>query len=171
MRFIDEKGRLFGRISVIDVLVIVVLLSAASYFVYARFVKNLREDISSREQPIEFTVAVMGIRPGTAEAIQNGARMFEFKTGAYVGTVKEVRTEPAQIWTIHEDGRWLLAKSQDRVDAYVTIAGTARVGENVITVNGVEVRVGSTIGLQSKFVVFTGNVVSMKLLPGGSPQQ
>jgi len=168
LRFLDEKGRVFGRISIVDILIVAILLGTAGWFAYAMFGKNLRADVAARERPIEITVVVMGIRPTTAEAIRNSTKMFEFKTGAYIGNVVGVRTEPADIWFITSDGRWVRSKANDRVDAYVTIRGNARFGEDVITMNGVEVRVGTSIGLKSKMAVFMGHIMTMNLEVGGT---
>lgn len=168
MRLIDEKGRLFGKVNIVDLAVILVLVLAVGWFAYAKFGRNLKSEVSSREQPVEFTVVVNAVRPTTVDAMRKGGAVFEFKTGAGVGTIKDVRSEPADVWVLHEDGRWLREKTSDRVDAYVTVTGTARVSDNVVTVNGVEARVGTSIGLQSKWVVFTGNIVTLNLLEGGS---
>ena len=37
---LDEKGRLFGKISIIDLLVIVVIVGAVAWFGYSMFGKN-----------------------------------------------------------------------------------------------------------------------------------
>lgn len=169
MRLLDEKGRIFGKVSIIDVLIVVILLGVAGWFGYAMFGKNLHKDVAERERTIEITVVTTGIRPTTAEAIKKSTRMFEFKTGAYIGDLVGVRIEPAEVWTVSADGRLLRMKTEDRVDAYVTIRGQARIGEDVIIMNGVEVRVGTSIGLKSKMAVFTGYITDMNLEAGGTP--
>lgn len=166
MRFLDEKGRIFGRVNLIDLLVVVAVVVFAAWLAYAKFGKDLRADVSRREQPIEITVVAANVRPTTAEAIRNSKDVFEFKTGARVGEVVGVETQPADIWFIGGDGRWVRTKADDRVDAYVTIRGNARLSEDVITMNGVEVRVGTSIGLKSKLAVFTGYIVKMNLETG-----
>lgn len=170
MRFLDEKGRVFGKISIIDLVIVLVVVIAGGWFAYAKFGRDLQQEVAAREQPVEFTVVVNAIRPTTVDAIKKGGKVFEFKTGVGVGTIKEVKSEPADtdIWTINEDGRWLRTKAPDRLYAYVTVTAIARVGENVITVNGVEVRVGTSIGLQSKWAVFTGYIMTVELLEGGT---
>ena len=168
MRFMDEKGRIFGKISVVDLVVVLVVVVAGSWFAYAKFGRNLQTEVASREQPVEFTVVVAAIRPTTADAIKKGGKLFEFKTGVAVGTIRDVKTEPADVWTINEDGRQLRTRTTDRVDAYVTVTAIARVAENVITVNGVEVRVGTSIGLQSKWAVFSGYIMTLALQDGGT---
>ncbi len=168
MRFLDDKGRIFGKISIIDFLVIVVLVAAAVWFGYSMFGKNLQSDVAERQQETEIIVVITGIRTTTAEAISKGGKIFEFKTGACIGEIVEVQTEPAGIWLVEGDGRWVKTESRDRVDAFVKIRGTVRIGENVITMNGVEIRVGGSLNLKTKFAAFQGYVMIMDLELGGN---
>lgn len=166
MRFLDERGRVFGKISIVDFLIILVLIAGAAWFAYAKFGRDLGAEIAAREEPARYTIIVPTIRPTTAEALAKGGKVFEFKTGAEIGTIKDVRVEPADIWSLQPDGRYLQAKTQDRVDAYVTVEAKARVGENTITVNGVEVRVGTSIGVTTKWAQVNGHILTLELLGG-----
>lgn len=169
MRILDEKGRIFGKINIIDLVVIIVLVAAAVWFGYSMLGKNLQQDVTERQQETEITVVTSGIRVTTAEAIAKGGKAFEFKTGAHIGEIVDVKTEPARVWLVQGNGKWVQTESEDRVDAFVTIRGTARIGENVITMNGVEIRVGGSIGLKTKFAAFESHVMLMDLDLGGTP--
>lgn len=170
MRLLDDKGRLFGKLSVIDLLMLLVVVALAVWFGYSMFGRNLRQDVSQRQEETEIVVVVSGIRPTTAEAIAKGGKVFEFKTGAQVGEIVKVATEPAKIWLVEGDGKWVQIESPDRVDAFVTIRGVARIGEDVITMNGVEIRVGGSLSLKTKWAVFQGHVMLMDLNLGGTSQ-
>src|SRR5690606_19921070 len=66
VRVLDDKGRIFGKLSIIDLLIIVVLVSLAGWFGYAMLRRNLRQDVAQRQQETEIVVVVSGIRPTTA---------------------------------------------------------------------------------------------------------
>ncbi len=166
MRFLDEKGRVFGKVSIVDLTIVLVLILALAWFAYAKFGRDLGQEIAAREQPVRYVIVISGIRPTTGDALKKGGLVSEFKTGAAIGTIADVEVEPGDIWTMHDDGRWLRTKTQDRVDAYVAVDATARVGDNVITVNGVEVRVGTSIGVTTKWVQVNGNIMTLELLGG-----
>ncbi len=163
MKFVDEKGRIFGKVSIIDFSVIIILVLAVVWFGYSMLVKNLKNDVEARQEETEFVVVTSNIRNRTAEAIAKSDKIFEFKTGACIGEVVGVTTEPAYIWLVEGDGRWSQTQANDRVDAYVTIKGVARIGDNVITVSGVEIRVGGGLSLQTKYSAFQGFVTDMDL--------
>jgi hypothetical protein len=170
LRLLDDRGRVFGKFSIIDLFVVLLLVAGAVWFGYSMFGKNLKADVAERQHETEFTVVTSNIRPSTAEAIARGGKIFEFKTGACLGEVVSVTTEPAKVWLVEGDGKWVQTELQDRVDAYVTIKGTARVSENVITVSGVEIRVGGSLSLQTKLSAFQGHVMTMDLDLGSVTQ-
>lgn len=167
MRFLDEKGRIFGKVSIIDLALVLVVVLAGAWFGYARFGRDLGAEIAAREQPIEIVVIINGVRPTTAEAFRNSTTVSEFKTGAVIGTVKSVETVPATYWYVDEAGRLIKSVTDERVDALVTIAGNARFGENSITMNGVEVRVGLSLGIHTKYAQANGYILTMNLGPEG----
>lgn len=166
VRLLDERGRIFGKVNIVDLLTVLVLIAAGVWFAYAKFGRDLQTEMAAREQPIEYCIVVMGVRPTTADALKKGGKAFEFKTGAEIGTIKEVKVEPADVWTVSDKGTWIRTQTDDRVDAFVYLEATARVGENVITVNGVEIRVGTSIGFTTKWAQVNGNIMTMNL-PGG----
>lgn len=168
MKLWDEKGRIFGKISVVDFAIIFLFILAAGWFSYSRFAVNLRGQIEERTVPCEITVLVPAVRRPTVEAIRKSQAMFEFKTNAYVGTVSSVREEAADVWFLNNDGRWVMTPAPDRSDVYVTLKADARVSENVITVNGVEVRVGQSVNLKSKWVAVSGFIYAVEFPEGGA---
>ena len=71
MKIIDRNGRLFGKISVIDLLVIAVVAVMA----VALYVKTNQKEITStttRNTPITFQILVRGVRSYVADAVAVG---------------------------------------------------------------------------------------------------
>lgn len=168
MKLLDDKGRLFGRISVVDFSVVLLLVVALGWFAYSRFVVNLRRNLEEKTVPCEVTVLVPAVRSPTVEALRKSEAMFEFKTNAYVGTVSSVREEPAKVWFLNNDGRWVETVTSDRSDVYVVLKASVRVSDNVITANGVELRVGQSINLKSKWVSVSGYIYWLEFPEGGA---
>lgn len=166
MGFIDEKGRLFGKFSIVDLAVVLVLVTAVGWFAYAKFGRDLGQEIAAREEPCRYTIVIATIRPTTADALKKGGKVYEFKTGSEIGTIRNVTTEPSEVWSIQNDGSWFKSTPGDRVDAYIEVDATARVGDNIITVNGVETRVGTSLGITTKWAQVNGNILEFELLGG-----
>lgn len=166
MRFLDEKGRLFGKISIIDFIVIVVVIVGVAWFGYARFGRNLGAEIEARQEPVRYAIVIPAIRPTTADALEKGGKVFEFKTGTEIGTIRGVSTAPAEVYTLNQDGTLFKSVTEERVDTIIEIDATATVGDNVITVNGVEVRVGTSIGVTTKWAQVSGYIMTLDILEG-----
>lgn len=164
---LDKRGRFLGRFSIIDMLLVLIVLVVAVRFGYARFGARLQQSISEREQVIEVTFIVPAIRDTTVDALRQSKAMFEFKTGGYIGDVVKVTAEPADVLFLSGEGVWSQMKSPNRFDALVTVRGKARMGENVITMGGVEIRVGATVGLKSKWVACNSNVLTINTQVAG----
>ena len=163
---LDKKGRIFGKISIVDLVIVLVLIGGGIWFAYARFGRDIGSEIAAREVPVEYTIIVAGVRPTTAEALQKGGKVFEFKTGAQIGTIKRVTTEPGDVWSMAMDGKW--TRVEGKVDAIVTVTATAREGEDLITINGVEARVGTSLGFTTKWAQVNGYILTLDLLPGAA---
>jgi len=155
------KGGLLRRISIVDVVIVLIVVAVGARLAYAQLGARLGRSIAERERTIEVTFLVPAVRPTTVDAIRRSKALFEFKTGAYVGDVVRVETEPADVLFLLAEGVWAQVPSPNRVNALVTVRGKARIGENVITMGGVEIRVGASIGLKSKWVAFQSNVLSI----------
>ena len=56
MKLLDEKDRLFGKISIIDLIVIVAIVALVVWFGYSMFGKNLRTNVAQREEETEFVL-------------------------------------------------------------------------------------------------------------------
>lgn len=95
MKIIDKNGRLFGRISVIDVLVLLV----AAVMAVALYIKNTQRDITSTSRgndEIVFQVMVPGIRTYVADAVQVDDLLFENATdsGGALGRITDIEVLP-----------------------------------------------------------------------------
>ena len=94
MNFIDRNGRLFGKISVIDVLVIGVVLVMAA----ALFFKNnqAHTGMSVTEQDITFQVRARGVDDYVAAAILVGDSLYDqsySSGGRALGQITDIQVE------------------------------------------------------------------------------
>ena len=66
---IDEKGRLFGKINIVDLIVILVIVIAA-VVVGMKFLGGSGSAINPTKTPVRYTVLVEGVGPEVYENIQ-----------------------------------------------------------------------------------------------------
>ena len=69
MKFIDEKGRLFGRLSIIDLLVLILIIGAA-VFVGTKLANRGGGTTVDNSTRLEFTVLSTEVDPATYEVVK-----------------------------------------------------------------------------------------------------
>jgi hypothetical protein len=119
-RIIDERGRLFGIISVIDVAVLlaVVILAIAAFTKF-----NVYENPLTSESMVDvlYTIKIPAIRHSNASLMRVGDKVFSTETGANIGTIVAVEIKDAEEIEVLVDGSYVVARVYERYDVYLTI--------------------------------------------------
>lgn len=158
MSLIDKKGRLFGLINVIDLLVIILVVAVA-----ARFVLNPQKNSSATEEKtIQVVMLVKDVRDATAKVIKEGDIVRETKTNNLLGKVTKVEVKPAETLVNTADGRVLNVPNPVLKDVYVTVEGPATVGENAIVLGGTEIRIGTAVQMKTNLYAVVATVMEIK---------
>jgi hypothetical protein len=118
-KLIDEKGRLFGIISVVDIIALVAVI-ILGLVVFARLSGQSNPLITVNTIPVTYTVRLQMVRYTVAELVRPGDSLFN-ETGTYIGTIVDVSVTETAIaeWII--DGTFLVAGAQDRYDVTLTV--------------------------------------------------
>ncbi|MGB9866344.1 MAG: DUF4330 domain-containing protein [Bacillota bacterium] len=117
------------------------------------------------QRQIEVTFLVTAVRDASVNAAKVGDKVWDSRTNNYLGVIVEKRVEPADIVSVLPDGRLYETTSTRRKDMYLTVRGTGVVSENLITLGGVELRIGTQVGLKSNIFAFQSTVVEIALEP------
>jgi len=163
MRLIDSRGRIFGTINVIDLLIIVMVLTAAYGFWHARSGAAGLAALRGETRQIEATFVVSNVRPATSSVIKVGDKVNDSKTNTYLGQVTAVRVEPAEIAVTGPDGRVYESTSKTRQDVWVTLRGSGRVSPNAITLGSNEIRIGTQISLKTNMYAVQSTVMAIEV--------
>lgn len=165
MKLIDEKGKLFGKLNIIDLLVIVVVIAALAFA--ALRLRGGNDPISSTTR-LTYTAMVSGVDDELYQEVQrqlenNGGRDQLMADGALVdGYVTGVTAAPHVNFSANSDGvmtpsvedpenggRWDLTFT---VEANVVNPTTSKVGTQ-------EVRVGKTHILKTSHIEFSYSTI------------
>jgi len=163
MKIIDNNGRLFGKISIIDVFVILVVAVLA----VALYLKTNTMTHTSTAVPndvIEYQVLVQSTYPYVAEAIQVGDKVFDEDNPnvGCVGEITAVESLPGTEQVSFADGTVEMAPTEDTVNLLVSIRGEGVVNEKSYLLNRVySLGVNSARNFQTPYVRFTGTVASI----------
>ena len=105
-KIIDKNGRLFGLISFIDVLVILVIL-VLTIGIYCRFFVLDKTAVNVDSETIQYSVVIDESRQFVGENIQVGDKLFEGKNGIEIGKVTSIRITPAEVASTDMNGNYL----------------------------------------------------------------
>ena len=119
-KVIDDKGRLFGKVSVIDIIVVaVVAVLVVAY--YTKFNVGDLPMSSSDTVEVTYTMRIAGIRMSSAGLLRLGDRFFATETGTYMGYISNIHITEAEAADTLVDGSYVVAPVEERYDVTLTI--------------------------------------------------
>ena len=137
MKLIDHNGRLFGKISVIDVLVlaVVVVLAAALYFKS----NQTHTGTSVTNNEITYQVLASGVRNYVADAVREGDYMYDQdrSSGGTLGKIVSIEVLPSGKMAEFNDGTVDTVPVEDGVDLLLTIQGSGILSDGRYLLNRV----------------------------------
>ena len=116
----DEKGRLFGKISIVDigVLLLIAVLIGGVYF---KFFMVDKDQNAAKFDTIEYKVLVEEVRQQSVDAIEIGADIYDVKTNSPMGRITDIEVLPATDQLTKADGTMVIAEKPERFNVLITI--------------------------------------------------
>ncbi len=143
---IDKKGKLFGKINIIDFLILVVILLAI-VVVGARFIKPAGGDAET----IQMQFYIEEVDNWVAEKVQVGDALYDGTYELSLGTVTAVETSEPRTWGLTQDGQYVLAPRE----GYCSLTVTGRM-QGKKTETGAEID-GNRYGVGHSMVLYAGD--------------
>jgi hypothetical protein len=166
---IDNSGRIKGRVSIIDIILIAAVLVLAAGFVYNQVSERLRQVINPTD---EFHVVIQGdgVRHFIVDAVEIGDVMFRLRDRQPLGTVIDIEVLPAMDFLHRSDGTAVLVEMEGRYTINITLEAVGSIREGVgYFINGVDhLAPGREVALHSnKVFIPNGRVQSVTHLGSG----
>lgn len=162
MRLVDDRGRLFGLVNLVDLVVVLVVLALVGAGVYK--VMAVRAGPVRQTRTVELTLLAAEVRSATVDVVREGVQVWEHDSSLPFGTVTAVQVLPATKHTATADGRWILAEIPERYDLLVTLRVPALVSETAITIGRMETRIGTRVTIKTAYFALETRVVGIKIV-------
>ncbi|NLO22420.1 MAG: DUF4330 domain-containing protein [Syntrophomonadaceae bacterium] len=159
---IDEKGRILGKVSIVDLAILLIVLALAFAYLY----RDRAADVSPQAQTIVVEVVCANIYPGVENSLQVGDTLVA--SGALTNVkVTEMRVEDANWSTPNADGQVVLSKNPFRKDIFLTLEGkSSQVSAAEITFAGQKVQAGKDdFYVKTQKVSLKAIVISVSIEP------
>lgn len=150
MAIVDSKGRLFGKVNLIDLVVVLAVVAVVGRFGYKHFAPKAAAPAGS---PIEVEMKLGNVSQATIDALPVGTNLYDATDKAndvLVGTIVAVSSKPAVVTTVNPDGKVVETQSSTTLDYTLVVRGNGAVSPTMVRLNGFEVKVGTPMPLRSQ---------------------
>ena len=146
---IDNKARLFGKVSIIDIIIVLAILALGVGFAVRETSPGLG-GILNPDTPFYVTISGDGLRHFIVDAVSVGDVMFRHHGRHPLGTVVDIDIQPAMDYLHRLDGTAVLVETEQRYKIYITLASTGSIRDIGYLVNGTDhIAPGSEVALIS----------------------
>lgn len=144
----DNKGRLFGKISIVDVVIIFVVVAAIAGIGY-KFSKSKMLNPFSQGDTVQIQFFWEETPEYAVESIKVGDTARDPSRNAVFGTVKEVKKGPSISWGVDSQGRQVKSSKEGYNSVLVTVEGKGIYSSNGVSFDGSEYAVGKTLEVRA----------------------
>ena len=160
MRLIDEKGKLFGIINIIDIGVI--LIFALLLVGGARRLKKTTDGVIETKKAL-ITIEVSEVRTPTIEGVIIGDPLYYYDKGGLLGEIVDKRVENYKEPIDSGDGRWILADVPDKYVVYIVVEADVTENPDVVVAGGEHIRIGTQFGFKNRNISIMGTILGIEI--------
>lgn len=154
---IDKNGRLFGKVNIIDIAVILAVVAVVAG-VFVRFTGGAGKIVTATKK-IEFEVKVDGVRSFTVDALDKKGLVTNKNYDIVTGEITNVDTVDCVQKATKTNGTVVEAPLEERYTSTVTIVTDGKESDSgYFDSNNEEIAVGREYTIYSKFVKTTGTI-------------
>lgn len=159
MKLIDEKGRLFGKINLFDLLVIVLVFALIGGASYKLLIAN--KNVTLNESDLTVKLWVEDIRKVTVDVMNEGDIVREYDSNHLFGEITDKEVTPHYEAVETADGRVVNAPVEGKYDVYVTVKCKGINSENAISIASKEVKIGGKVVIKHKLYAVATRAVEI----------
>ena len=157
MKIIDSKGRLFGKLNVVDLLLLLLILVVLFVVVFKLFGTTVQQSIAP-EVEMTTTFRIRGAMPILLDELEKSDKRLVNGNIYLDAEIIEVRGEPyvSQNWTA--DGRVVNATDPYKIDIVIVVKSMTNKGAATHKIGNQEVKSGRTFILKTDTFECSANI-------------
>lgn len=152
------------RPNIVDILIVCVIAVLCAAAVFKFTVVNQKEaaGVSDAAAQMTYTARIQQVRMVTIDALHEGDKVFDEKTGVCVGTITGIAHEVHTKNVLQQDGTTKAVEFPDYYNVFLTMEGPVIEKEDGYFVDGVvELKANSDFKMQTKYVQTTMKITSI----------
>ena len=159
---IDKKGKLFGKVSVIDIITILIIV-VVGFFLVNKFKLFTQSDGVTKDD-LEIVFYQEEVNDFSAKAVKIGDTSSESLNNVSLGEVTDVKIDKSVSWDRIPYGDIKPTSRDGYVSVKITLKAKGELGPNGINLDGSNYYVGQTINLKVGNSIFYGDIADVKKL-------
>lgn len=160
MKIINEKGKLFGIVNIIDLIVILLI----GLLIIGGILRMRQRPTSTTEaKKAEITVEVPDVRTPSVEGLVIGDPVYHYDKGELLGTIVDKKVEPYKEPVESGDGKWVLAEIPEKYVVTLTVEANVRENSDVVIAGGEQIRIGTQFRLKNRNVAVMGTILGVEV--------
>ena len=160
LKLIDKNGKLFGKISIIDIGIVIMLLAAALFIVYKLDIFSPEQAPVNEGDKLKITFYQEEVYTFTAENVEIGDPASEQFQNISFGKVVDIKIDDSVSWGVEKDGKQVKSTRKGWLSVFITVEAKGIYGANGITIGGYTYHVGQYMILRAGTSVFYGRLYS-----------
>jgi hypothetical protein len=116
----DKKGKLFGRLNIIDFIALVVIILLIAGFSY-KFIFSAARGVANNPDLLQYKVSITDVRNYSVDALNINDKMYDAKTDTYMGIITGKEVKPYRDYITKTDGNVVLAEKPQRYEVLLTL--------------------------------------------------
>ena len=166
MKFLDEKGRLFGKINLIDLLVVLMLVIVIVAVAWKLGGDKLQDTLVHNNAPtVEYEVLCYGVSNDVCEYAKTRIDDQLMSSGDMLdGKITGVSVEPYYITCVDAEGNAVDAQDPQNSNIRFTIECKVQNTDNAYAVGTQEIRVGKSHIVKTVNIEVTGYITRMEVV-------
>ncbi|RKD30075.1 DUF4330 domain-containing protein [Thermohalobacter berrensis] len=161
MKFIDNKGRVFGIINIIDLTVLLIiglLIVGGGYKIL-----NSQPEVIEEGQKVLVELEISDVRKPTVDGIKEGDLLYHYDRGQVFGKIIEKKVENYREAVPTSDGKVVMAEVPEKYTVKLVIEAKGTVTDKVIIVGGEHTRIGTQFRVKNRNIAVFATVTGMKV--------
>lgn len=163
MKLIDEKGRLFGKINVVD-LAVVLLVVFAVVAVGMKF--RQIQTTQGGDKLIEYTMVIEGLRQPSVDAFAaEYTGIVDVESKKELGEIVSIEQTPARTLVQLANGEYTFAEHTEKYDLTITLQSKgSETAQGYYTSSGRILMVGDMVGISNGHAQSFGEILSVEVV-------
>lgn len=162
MKRLNDQGKILGLITPLDLAIIIVIV-----LIGVKIIGDYRPIApKQKERQVTIEVLIRDAPPYLAESLAVGQDLFDDATGAYMGKIRAIRSQPAQL-ILPGNGELRLVKSPRNLDLRLELNKQRGRIETGLSGSGVYLgkiaaRVGNPVRAHTRYTAINGEIIFVR---------